>query len=206
MMEPQQANTAAWERYGAHHIDRRAPLPVRRRVPDSSRPRASRPPVAHTAADAASLAGHSTAVLLVNSAGQYLLHLRDAHKPICDPGTWSLVGGGPEGAESLDEAVVREIREETGLVIPGLVPFARTRATGPHVSEGHIQVYAGQWDGDAGALPVTEGIMFRWFDVETMEQLTMCAWAHRMILAHHRAERAALPPRNPVIVQKDQSP
>ncbi|MEU8699453.1 NUDIX hydrolase [Streptomyces sp. NPDC048680] len=108
-------------------------------------------------------------------------------------------------AESLDEAVVRGIREETGLVIPGLVPFARTRATGPHVSEGHIQVYVGQRDDAAEALPVTEGIMFRWFDVETMEQLTMCAWAHRMILAHHRAERAALPPRNPVIVQKDQS-
>ncbi|WP_247617070.1 hypothetical protein [Streptomyces sp. MK37H] len=34
-----------------------------------------------------------TAALLLNRRGQYLLHLRDAHKPICDPGTWSLPGG-----------------------------------------------------------------------------------------------------------------
>ncbi|MFC9947886.1 NUDIX hydrolase [Streptomyces pratensis] len=38
----------------------------------------------------------STAVIIVNGRGQYLLHLRDAHKPICDAGAWSLVGGAPE--------------------------------------------------------------------------------------------------------------
>ncbi|MFJ2420633.1 NUDIX domain-containing protein [Streptomyces brevispora] len=134
--------------------------------------------------------GDSAAVLIVNSSGQYLLHLRDAHKRICDPGTWSLVGGGPEGAESLDETIAREIREETGLVVPDLVPYAHARTAGPHVSEGHIRIYVGHWDGDAESLPVTEGIMFRWFDVDTMEQLNMCTWAHRMILAHH-SERAA---------------
>ncbi len=138
----------------------------------------------------AALAASSTAVLLVNSQGQYLLHLRDANKPICDPGTWSLVGGAPEGAETLDEAITREILEETGLIIPGLAPYAQARTTGPHLAGGRIQVYVGHWDGDADALPVTEGIMFRWFDVATMRHLTMCTWAHEMILAHH-AEQAA---------------
>ena len=133
----------------------------------------------------------STAALLVNSRGEYLLHLRDAHKPICDPGTWSLVGGGAEAGESLDEAVVREIREETGLVIPGLAPFTTARTHGPQMTEGSVQVYAGRWDGDAGSLPVTEGVMFRWFAVAAMEQLTMCPWAYEAILDHHARRPAA---------------
>ncbi|WSY87098.1 NUDIX domain-containing protein [Streptomyces sp. NBC_00876] len=133
----------------------------------------------------------STAVLLVNDEGRYLLHLRDANKPICDPGTWSLVGGGREGSETLDEAIAREISEETGLVISDLAPYSRAEATGPYVTEGNIQVYLGHWNGDAETLPVTEGIMFRWFDVATMQHLTMCGWAHEVILAHHseQAER-----------------
>ena len=45
------------------------------------------------------------AALLVNRDGEYLLHLRDAHKPIGDPGTWSLPGGAREGDETLHEAV-----------------------------------------------------------------------------------------------------
>jgi 8-oxo-dGTP diphosphatase len=137
----------------------------------------------------------STAVLLVNSHGEYLLHLRDANKPICDPGTWSLVGGGPEEEETLDEAIVREIAEETGLVIPNLAPCTtvQVRAAGRHVTEDHIQVYVGNWDGDPETLPVTEGIMFRWFDVTVMQHLTMCPWAYEVILAHH-AEHAASGP------------
>ncbi|WRZ87407.1 NUDIX hydrolase [Streptomyces sp. NBC_01022] len=152
------------------------PLPSSR-LPANDR----RPLPARLAAHAAS----STAVILVNSQGQYLLHLRDANKPICDPGTWSLVGGAPEGPETLDEAIAREIREETGLIIPGLAPYAPARTEGPHLAGGRILVYVGHWDGDADALPVTEGIMFRWFDVAAMKHLTMCTWAHEMILAHH---------------------
>jgi ADP-ribose pyrophosphatase YjhB (NUDIX family) len=126
-----------------------------------------------------------TAVILTNSRGQYLLHLRDANKPICDPGTWSLIGGGPEGRETLDETIVRELHEETGLVIPHLTLFTTVSASGPHVAEDRIQVYEGRWDGDAERLPVTEGIMFRWFDVDTMVHLSMCPWAYEAIRAHH---------------------
>ncbi|WP_327312404.1 NUDIX domain-containing protein [Streptomyces sp. NBC_01235] len=76
-----------------------------------------------------------TAALLLNRRGQYLLHLRDAHKPICDPGTWSLPGGAREGDETPEEAVARELLEETGLVLDGL-----TRYT---VVNGNIQVFLG---------------------------------------------------------------
>lgn len=74
---------------------------------------------------------NGTAALLVNPRGQYLLHLRDANKPeICDPGTWSIPGGGREGNESAHEAIVRELKEETGLTVP-LEPFTVVDCTGP---------------------------------------------------------------------------
>lgn len=134
----------------------------------------------------------STAVIIINRHGQFLLHLRDAHKPICDAGTWSLVGGAPEGDESLDEAIAREIFEETGLVLPEVAPYATTKAHGPYVTEDNIHLYTACWNGDARALPVSEGIMFAWFDLATMDQLSMCPWAHEAIKSHH-AERPVPP-------------
>ncbi|MFJ8586638.1 NUDIX domain-containing protein [Streptomyces sp. NPDC093595] len=146
-----------------------------------------------------------TAVILTNSRGQYLLHLRDANKPICDPGTWSLIGGGPEGQETPHEAIVRELREEAGLVIPDLTLFTTVSASSPDLGEGRIQVYEGRWDGDADRLPVTEGIMFRWFDVGTMVHLSMCPWAYEAILAHHAVNPsraiAPVPEQRPVAAQ-----
>ncbi|MGW1465026.1 NUDIX domain-containing protein [Streptomyces sp. NPDC002308] len=129
----------------------------------------------------------STAVIITNGRGEYLLHLRDANKPICDSGTWSLVGGGAEGTETPDDAIRREIQEETGLVLPDVTAFTTAHADGPYVTEGHIHVYTAHWDGDAHALPVSEGIMFHWFELPTMEHLTMSPWAHRAIKAHHSA-------------------
>lgn len=140
-----------------------------------------------------------TAALLVNAHGQYLLHLRDANKPhICDPGTWSIPGGNREGDETAREAVARELREETGLTVP-LEPFTVVDSHGPDGSTaGRIQVYLGAWDGDADGLPLTEGIMLRWFDARTTAYLTMCPWTQQVI-DQHQAQWAgtrtpAMPP------------
>ncbi|OQD57314.1 hypothetical protein BM536_004840 [Streptomyces phaeoluteigriseus] len=129
-----------------------------------------------------------TAALLVNGRGQYLLHLRDAHRPICDPGAWSLPGGAREGDETAEEAVARELLEETGLVLDGLTRYG--------VVDGTIQVFLGRWDGDPARLSVTEGVMFAFFDAETTARLTMAPWAAE-ILALHRAD-GTLPPARPV--------
>ncbi|MEJ8640761.1 NUDIX domain-containing protein [Streptomyces sp. MS1.HAVA.3] len=126
-----------------------------------------------------------TAALLVNAQGQYLLHLRDANKPhICDPGTWSIPGGNREGDETAREAVARELKEETGLTVP-LEPFTVVDSHGPDGrTAGRIQVYLGAWDGDADGLPLTEGIMLRWFDARTTAYLTMCPWTQQVIDQH----------------------
>ncbi|MFF0520661.1 NUDIX domain-containing protein [Actinomadura nitritigenes] len=71
-------------------------------------------------------AGPSRAsALIFNGRGEYLLHLRDDIPGIVEPGAWSLLGGGREpGDRSLAETIRRELREEAGLELPVLEPFA----------------------------------------------------------------------------------
>ncbi|MGY4906883.1 bifunctional class I SAM-dependent methyltransferase/NUDIX hydrolase [Streptomyces sp. 900116325] len=72
---------------------------VRRRARVSSRPRTSQPPKAHAALGVGAIIHSRQGVLLGR-------HRR---------GTWELPGGSVEPGETLQEAVVRELGEETGL-------------------------------------------------------------------------------------------
>lgn len=125
-----------------------------------------------------------TAALLVNDDGQYLLHLRDAHKPIWASGLWALPGGGREPDESLQVCIERELREEAGLHIADLRPFA---IIDDPATDGPVQVYAGTWNGDPAALSVTEGIMLRWTKAAQMRWLTMEPGTASVIERHRAA-------------------
>lgn len=130
----------------------------------------------------------SASVLIRNDRGEYLLHLRD-HYPglIWEPGAWSVTGGGRERQDaSLEATARRELREETGLVLPGLAPFAVEEAVSLDGTSHLIQVFAGRWNGDAAALPLTEGVMLAWFDPETMPRLRMAPSTLALIQRHAR--------------------
>ena len=90
-------------------------------------------------------------IFLVDRRGWVLLQERDEHAPVA-PGQWGIVGGHVDPDETREEALHRELREETGLVLPhdalelwyvGL-DTPETKAT-PHLRN-HWQVWAGRVD------------------------------------------------------------
>jgi 8-oxo-dGTP pyrophosphatase MutT (NUDIX family) len=58
-------------------------------------------------------------VILVDHRGWLLLQERDEHAPVA-PNQWGLVGGHVEPGEGWEEALHRELLEETGLRVEGL--------------------------------------------------------------------------------------
>ena len=68
-----------------------------------------------------SYALHGALCIVINQDNQVLLQLRDDIPTIANPGFWALPGGRVEVGESPQEAAVREVWEETGLDVEGLV-------------------------------------------------------------------------------------
>jgi 8-oxo-dGTP diphosphatase len=85
-------------------------------------------------------------IALVDPRGWLLMQERDEH-PVIDPEKWGFPGGHVEPGESPEHAAYRELKEETGLVVPpgGLAPVARidlVHPDSPHVDTVHL--FAGQ--------------------------------------------------------------
>jgi 8-oxo-dGTP diphosphatase len=70
---------------------------------------------------------HQIAVVaaMVARDGRFLMGKRSAHKTVA-PGTWCTVTGHIEPGESAAQAAVREVGEETGLVVCAREEIART--------------------------------------------------------------------------------
>ena len=138
--------------------------------------------------DSAVPRGHRPAnasALIHNGTGEYLLHLRDQIPGIWEPGSWSLLGGGREpGDRSLEETVRRELREEAGLDIPDLAPFAVEEALGSDGTPLPIHIFVGHWAGDPATLNLTEGVMLHWFRPEVMPRLRMAPATLELVRRH----------------------
>ncbi|MDQ0989654.1 NUDIX domain-containing protein [Streptomyces sp. V3I7] len=126
------------------------------------------------------------AVMLLNDAGEYLLHLRDTTPGIDDPGLFSFIRGGRRDQESPAEAMARELDEEVDLAVPDLRPYRIIPSPGPGGTvRGWIQVFVGTWNGDAHTLPIHEGILCRWFAGSDVGRLPICSWTADVIASHY---------------------
>ncbi|MEC3892654.1 MULTISPECIES: NUDIX domain-containing protein [Nocardiopsis] len=109
--------------------------------------------------------------IIANARGDLLLHLRDDLPQIAWPGHWSVLGGGCDPGESPRQTIVRELDEEAGLVVEDLVELFEVPDV--HGSGRLLTFYAGVWDGDAEALPLTEGVKLAWVAPDLLDTLLM---------------------------------
>ncbi|MFF2131778.1 NUDIX domain-containing protein [Streptomyces olivochromogenes] len=113
-----------------------------------------------------------TVAIITNRRSELLLHLRDdLPGVIAWPDHWSLLGGGCDPGESPARAIVRELDEEAGLQAHGLTELFESRDE--HGSGQLITFFAGTWDGDESAPPLSEGVKLQFFAPEHLDILTI---------------------------------
>lgn len=119
-------------------------------------------------------------VLLVDPRGWILLQERDSGAPVA-PDKWGMVGGHVEEGESFEEAVYRELWEETGLNLPGgsLSVWAAETFSYSNGSTGDYRVYYARTDHTDRDVTVGEGRQIVFVDpdrVPSLEKSESCEY------------------------------
>jgi 8-oxo-dGTP diphosphatase len=112
---------------------------------------------------------------LVIFKGKFVMVQRDNDPNILNPGKWNLPGGGIDGNETPEEALVRELHEEINLVPTCIEPMGITRYTD---GDAVVHRYAVRPTPEelANIHLVSEGQELRWFTLP--EALTMDLSVH----------------------------
>ena len=108
------------------------------------------------------------ALIPVNSLGEVLLMQRDEKPGLTFPGHWNLVGGGVEPGETVEEALVRETREEIGIALPSYQHFRRFRWR-----DYEVNVFYSRLDQPLETLILGEGQALSFFTCEEARKLKL---------------------------------
>ena len=108
------------------------------------------------------------ALIAVNSLGEVLLMQRDERQGLTFPGHWNLVGGGVEPGETVEEALIRETREEIGI---SLVSYQHYKRFGWRDYE--VSVFYSRLDQPLESLLLGEGQALSFFTCEEARKLKL---------------------------------
>src|ERR1700678_3958543 len=121
-------------------------------------------------------------LLIVTEDGGLLLHHRDDKPEIPNPDCWAGFGGAVEDGESVEDAVLREVREETGLQIAN--PAFLTEAV-DHEGDGRtvslFYIVGGVRPDD---IDLHEGAGVGVHRIEDLPDLKMTPFVRRAIYSH----------------------
>lgn len=108
-------------------------------------------------------------VWTIHQSGKVLVTQRDWQKSVC-PGKWENTGGSVLSGETVLEACVREVKEETGLSIPS--EAFRYLAT-IRTKEAFIDTYLAYTESDLSSVSLQAGetIHYQWLDLEALKTL-----------------------------------
>ena len=131
-------------------------------------------------------------ILLVDKHGRLSIQFRDDFKGIRQPGQWGYFGGEIEAGETARHAAVRELAEETGIVVPqdALTPFVKTLSGTD--KNGQHYVFLCTRIVDVAELSLHEGAGFAFVHSDQLDQFSLIP-ATRRVLVYYFAKHGSGP-------------
>jgi 8-oxo-dGTP diphosphatase len=121
-------------------------------------------------------------LLIVTDDEQLLMHHRDDKPGIAHPDCWAGFGGAVEEGESIDEALRREVLEETGVEVRD--PIFLTEAT-DHEGDGRlVALFYVRGGITAADIELTEGAGIGVHRLEDLDRLKVTPFVRRAIKCH----------------------
>ena len=120
-------------------------------------------------------------ILLTDKLGRVSIQFRDDFEGVALGGLWGLFGGEIEDGETARQAAVRELSEETGIVVDqnNLTPFVKTLSETS--GNGQLYVYLYNRIVDASELSLQEGAGFAYIHYGQLDQFNLIPAANRVL-------------------------